>query len=224
MSDTGESITLATYARKLAITRQALINDDLGAFSDVFQAFGARAAAIVNALPYAILAANANLNDSVALFSTATTRGNLASSGAAISGDTLAAGSAAMFAQTAPGGTKLSIMPRFLLTGGAYMTQAQIVTGSMALPTAEMSAGVKNPFNTLVPIADANISGNAWYLAADPMMAATVEVAFLDGQRTPTLTQEDTSPILGVDFTAFIDATAKALDFRGLYKNAGALA
>ena len=53
-------------------------------------------------------------------------------------------------------------------------------------------------------------------------LAPTVEVAFLNGNQAPTLTQEDTSTILGVDFTAFIDATAKALDFRGLYRNTGA--
>ena len=227
MSDTGESIGLVTYARKLVLSRQCLLNDDLGSFDAIFAAFGARAANLVNSLPYAVLAANAALADTGLLFnttavSTAGGHANLASSGAAISTDTLAAGIAAMFAQAAPNGSKLNIMPRFLLTGGAYMTQAQIVTGSAALATAEYSAGVKNPFNVLAPIADANISGNAWYLAADPMIAPTVEVAFLNGQRQPTLTQEDTSPILGVDFTGLIDVTAKALDFRGLYKNAGA--
>lgn len=222
MSDTGESIQLVTYARKLVITRQALINDDLGAFDQIFRAFGARAANLVNSLPYAILAANANLADSVALFSTAATRLNDASAGAAISSTTLGAGTAAMFGQSAPNGVKLNISPRFLLTGAAYKTQAEIVTGSVAMPDATYSAGVKNPFNTLVAIADANIPGNAWYLAADPMLAPTVEVAFLNGNQAPTLTQEDTSTILGVDFTAFIDATAKALDFRGLYRNTGA--
>jgi hypothetical protein len=42
-------------------------------------------------------------------------------------------------------------------------------------------------------------------------------VAFLNGTRQPTLTEEPTSPVLGVDYTALIDATAKALDFRGMY-------
>jgi len=222
MSDTGETIQLVTYARKLVITRQALINDDLGAFDQIFRAFGARAANLVNSLPYAVLAANANLADSVALFSTAATRLNDASSGGAISASTIATGVGAMFGQAAPNGVKLNISPRFLLTGAAYKTQAEIVTGSVAMPDATYSAGVKNPFNTMVAIADANISGNYWYLAADPMLAPTVEVAFLNGNQAPTLTQEDTSTILGVDFTAFIDATAKALDFRGLYRNTGA--
>jgi hypothetical protein len=221
MSDTGESVQLVTYARKLCITRQALINDDLGVFNAIFQAFGARAANLINALPYAVLAANANLADAVALFSTASTRLNQAGSGGAISASTLAAGIAAMFGQTAPQGSKLNISPRFLLTGGGYKTQAEIVTGSVAMPDATFSEGVRNPFNTLIAVADANIPGNAWYLAGDPMTNSTVEVAFLDGQRTPTLREEETSPILGMDFTAYIDATAKALDFRALYKNVG---
>jgi hypothetical protein len=127
-----------------------------------------------------------------------------------------------MFAQAAPNGVKLNLSPRFLLTGAAYKTQAEIVVGSVALPDATYSSAVKNPYNTLVAVADANITGNKWFLACDPMQNPTVEVAFLDGQQQPTITQEETSEILGICFTAFIDATAKALDFRGLFYNPGA--
>lgn len=223
MTNTGESITLVTYARKLCLTRQALINDDLGAFNTIFRAFGARAANLVNALPYAVLEANAALADTGTLFNTdaVTVAGGHCNNdtAAAISSTTLAAGIAKMFAQAAPQGCKLNLMPKFLLTGAAYMTQAQISCGSLALSDATYNSGVLNPFNVLTPIADANVPGNDWFLIADPSVADTVEVAFLDGKRTPTITQEETSPILGMDFTAYIDATAKALDFRGLYKN-----
>lgn len=223
MTNTGESVQLVTYARKLCLTRQALINDDLGAFNTIFRAFGARAANLVNALPYAVLEANAALADGGDLFNatavtTAGGHANLAST-AAISSTTLATGIAAMFSQIAPQGCKLNLMPKFLLTGAAYMTQAQISCGSLALSDATYNSGVLNPFNVLTPIADANVPGNDWFLIADPSVADTVEVAFLDGKRAPTITEEETSPILGVDYTAYIDATAKALDFRGLYKN-----
>lgn len=223
MTNTGESVQLVTYARKLCLPRQALINDDLGAFNTIFRAFGARAANLVNALPYAVLEANAALADGGDLFNatavtTAGGHANLAST-AAISSTTLATGIAAMFSQIAPQGCKLNLMPKFLLTGAAYMTQAQISCGSLALSDATYNSGVLNPFNVLTPIADANVPGNDWFLIADPSVADTVEVAFLDGKRAPTITEEETSPILGVDYTAYIDATAKALDFRGLYKN-----
>jgi hypothetical protein len=123
-----------------------------------------------------------------------------------------------MFSQTAPGGSKLNIRPRYLLTGASYMTQAMIETAQLIPATTAIgSSGNPNPFNTLVPLADANVVGNAWYLIADPVECPTVEVAFLNGQRSPTLTEEDTSPSLGVDYTGLIDATAKALDFRGMY-------
>jgi hypothetical protein len=226
LTDSGESVTLVTYARKLVITRQTLVNDDLGVLSTIFAMFGRRAANLINSLPYAVLTANAALVDTGALFNTTAVsynaaglssgHANLAAAAAAISATTLSTGTAAMFSQTAPGGSKLNIRPRYLLTGANYMVQAQIETAQM-IPTTAFPGTNPNPFNTLVPLADANVVGNAWYLIADPVECPTVEVAFLNGQRSPTLTEEDTSPILGVDYTGLIDATAKALDFRGMY-------
>ena len=89
MSETGESISLATYARNLVITRQALINDDLGVFNTVFRAFGFRAANLIESMAYGILTANAAMADGELLFSTA--HSNIAGSGAALSATATAA-------------------------------------------------------------------------------------------------------------------------------------
>ena len=227
MSDTGEDIQLATMARKLVISRQALINDDMNVFNDMFTMFGARARAVVNRLPYALLAANAAMADTEDLFSSA--HGNDANT--AFSTTSAAAAYAAMFQQKskAPGdgvdeGIPLNIVPAYLLVGYANMVEADIMTGSFASVESDENSGVKNPYNRLQLIPDANITtnvGKQHYYVADPNQCPTVEVAFLDGNRSPILTQEPTSSILGIDFTAVLDATAKALDYRGLYRNEG---
>lgn len=225
MSDSGVSIALTTFARKLGITRQALYNDDLSLFDSIFRAFGARAGNLVNSLPYALIVANGTFISGNLFNTTALSAGghdNMADSGGAISGTTLATGIAHMFAQTAPNGSKMNIQPRYLLTGGNYKTQADIMCGSLQLADATFGSNVKNPFNTLAPIADANITGNKWFLVADPSMFDTVEVSFLNGVQTPTITSVESSDILGLVFTGFIDATASVLDFRGMYYNAGA--
>ena len=224
MSDTGESIALATYAVQLTLTRQLLINDTTDSF-DMFKKFGARSMDLINSLPYAILEANGNLSDSVALFAKTTNRGPIAGNQGtqgAISDTTLTELKKLMHSQTAPKGSKMNVKARFLLTGSAYMNTAQIFTSSQALPVASTTYGaaVANTHNNLEAIADSNISGNHWYLAADPNLVDTVEVAFLDGQESPTITEvENANGILGRTYLGFIDATAKALDFRGLAAN-----
>ena len=74
-------------------------------------------------------------------------------------------------------------------------------------------------------IADARLdaaSATAWYLAANPNMADTIEVAFLDGDRNPRLEQQQEWTRDGTSFKVAIDACAAALGYQGLYKNAGA--
>jgi phage head maturation protease len=224
MSDSGVSISLVTYARKLGITRQALYNDDLSLFDSIFRAFGARAGNLVNSLPYALIVANGTFISGNLFNTTALSAGghdNMADSGGAISGTTLATGIAHMFAQTAPNGSKMNIQPRYLLTGGNYKTQADIMCGSLQLADATFGSNVKNPFNTLAPIADANITGNKWFLVGDPAMFDTIEVSFLNGVQSPTITSVESSDILGLVFTGFIDATASVLDYRAMFYNAG---
>lgn len=227
LSDTGENVTLATYAENLAFTRQALINDDLGAF-DPFRTMGFAVASTINALPYTLLLANAVLADTGALFNATavTTTGghaNYTASGAAVSSTTWSDAEIAMLNQTGPKGSKLQIAPKFILTGSTHKTNAWLLIHSTSLPVAEMSSGVGNPNQGIIHVLDTNITGTNWFAAADPGMAPGVEVCFLNGVETPTMVETvDQSVILGTTYTCYFDAVSKALDFRSLYWNPGA--
>jgi hypothetical protein len=87
------------------------------------------------------------------------------------------------------------------------------------------SAKMPRAYNTVrdaaEPIFDARLTGTAWYLAADPSAADTVEIGYLDGQRTPFLDQQEGWSVDGTEFKVRIDATATALAWEGLYRNAG---
>jgi hypothetical protein len=125
-----------------------------------------------------------------------------------------------MMGQTAPKGMKLNIRPKFLLTGAAYMNTALLFAQSINFPVATYNGNTANPYSILTAIADANISANHWYLVADPALAETVEVAFLDGKETPTVIEtENPNGILGRTYSCYLDAGAKVLDFRGLFAN-----
>lgn len=65
-------------------------------------------------------------------------------------------------------------------------------------------------------------SSTAWYLFADPLRLAALEVAFLGGQDRPTVERADADfNILGVQFRGYIDFGVKEQDWRGALKIAG---
>ncbi|MBL0029146.1 MAG: hypothetical protein IPO95_08765 [Rhodanobacteraceae bacterium] len=63
-----ETYALTSYGRIFSITRQAMVNDDLGAFTTLPQAFGQAARRKEADVVYSILTANADMSDSVDLF------------------------------------------------------------------------------------------------------------------------------------------------------------
>jgi hypothetical protein len=62
----------------------------------------------------------------------------------------------------------------------------------------------------------------SWYLSADPAQIDTIEYAYLEGQQGVYLESRMGWDIDGIELKVREDFAAKALDYRGLYKNAGA--
>lgn len=223
-SDFKEANQIRTYGRKFAITRQALINDDLGALQRIPRAFGSAASRRINDLVYAILTGNQVMAyDNTALFHS--THGNLAASAAALASATLGDARTAMRKQTGPNGATLNIAPRYLLVPAALEMTADVLLRSVASTDSEKNSGVVNPWqNALTPVVEARLdatSATAYFLAADPSVIDTVEVMFLDGNQAPVIEEMEQSNIDGREFKVRIDVGARALDHRGLYKNAG---
>lgn len=223
-SDFKEANQIRTYGRKFAITRQALINDDLGALQRIPRAFGSAASRRINELVYAILTGNQVMAyDNTALFHA--DHGNLAGTPAALASATLGTARTAMRKQTGPNGTTLNIAPRYLLVPAALEMAADVLLRSVASTDSEKNSGVVNPWqNALVPVVEARLdatSATAYFLAADPSVIDTVEVMFLDGNQAPVIEEMEQSSIDGREFKVRIDVGVRALDHRGLYKNAG---
>ncbi len=65
-------------------------------------------------------------------------------------------------------------------------------------------------------------SATAWYLAASPTQVDTVETAYLAGQRGVFTETETGFEVDGMKIKARLDFGVKAIDWKGLYKNAGA--
>jgi hypothetical protein len=232
MSDGAETYSLLTYGRIVAITRQAIVNDDLRGFDRLVSAFGSSARRLENATVYSQLTDNGTMADTGALFnSTAVTttggHANLASPAAALAEASLKAARTAMRVQKGLQSEVLNIVPAYLIVPAALEQTAYQLTSSNYVPATkaevnEFRTGGRTALEPVIePILDA-ASATAFYLAADPGQIDTVEYCYLDGAEGPVIEHEVGFEVDGMQMKCRLDFAAKAVDFRGLYKNAGA--
>jgi len=216
-----ETYQLATYGRIVSITRQTIINDDLGAFADLPAKFGVAAANLESDIVWGIITANAAMNDTVALFHA--DHGNLTATGTAIGVASLGVARALMRKQTSIDGSLINVAPAFLIVPAALELIAQQYTSADFVSA---KSGDINPFkNTLQVLAEPRLDANsatAWYLAANPMQIDTVEYCYLEGNEGVYIESRNGFEVDGLEIKARLDFAAKAIDHRGLYKNVGA--
>ena len=215
--EAGETYSLAKYGKLVHLTWESLVNDDLSAFSRAPTAIALRARQLQSQLVYGVLSGNPEMADGEDLFSAA--HGNLASSGAAISVETLSAARLAMRRQTDLNDQPIWVTPSFLVTSPENETTAEQVLNLLTVPQNDANT---NPFKqSLTIISEPYLLGDAWYLAASPGAIDTIEYSFLDGEELYTDTKEGFD-VDGVSLKIRMVFGTKAIDHRGLYKNPGA--
>jgi hypothetical protein len=220
-----ETWKLSTYGKIISITRQAIINDDLSAFTRTPQLMGQEVATLEADTVYGIITANGNLADGNALFSTA--HSNLVDSGSTISVDALGSTRVLMSKQTSPGGKPLNLVPQFLLVPAALAQVAQQYTSAnyQAVDPAKINplAGRLTPIVEPRLDAVATVGGKVWYMFADPNTPnGTVLIyAYLDGQDAPYVDSQNGFAVDGVEFKIRHDFGAAAIDYRGAVQNDG---
>lgn len=212
---------VATYGKLFSLTRQAIINDDLGMFSKIATKYGSAAKRLVNKMVYAQLTGNVKMQDNVALFDS--NHGNVAGTGEALSVKAIAKAITAMRRQKGiTGEATLNVTPKYLVVPPELeMTAYQIVNSTSAVDG--VNSGVANPYKgRFIVVADAELTDpDAWYLVADATQHDTIEVTYLNGVETPRLETRQGFDVDGIEYKVAFDCGVSALDFRGLYKNAG---
>jgi hypothetical protein len=221
LAESREQYSILTYGKMFSITRQSVINDDLGQLTETPRKMGNAAARKIGDLVYAVLSANANMGDGVALFEQPTYHKNLAASGAHISDTTLDTALVAMAAQTDENGVALGIRPEFFITGPSHFGIAELFFQSIYKDeSSKMLPNIyKDYISPMNRIYEPRITGTEWYLAARKGM--TVKLFFLGGNQAPFMDQQNGWTVDGVEYKIRIDAGAKAMDWRGMWKNAG---
>lgn len=209
------------------LSRQAIINDDLGSFVGLAAAAGRAARRTIEADVYALLALNAGLgpvmDDGFTLYHAS--HGNIGTNSAltvaGIDADRVLMGS-----QTDVGGNDfLDLRPAVLLVplglGGAarVINQAQYDVDDKANKAQMTPNKVAGLFRDIVD--SPRLSGTRRYAFADPLEAPAIEVAFLDGNSTPYLESETGFTVDGTRWKVRLDYGVAAVDYRGTTTNAG---
>jgi HK97 family phage prohead protease len=220
ISESKEAYELDTFAKIFAISRKAIINDDLGAFKDWGLHAGRAASETEGNLLMGLLTQSNGLGplmyDNKRLFHA--DHGNLLA-GSALSVASLSAARLGMRTQKGiDGKTGINIVPKHLVVGPTLETTAEQLLATLNAGT---TADV-NPFSgKLELLVDSRITDGSWYVFADPATSAVIEYSYLSGAEGPQIATREGWDVLGMEFRAVLDFGCGALDWRGAVRNPG---
>jgi hypothetical protein len=215
-----------TYGRILSITRQDIINDDLGAFARIPAKLGRGSALKVNEVFWKEFFA-----DNGTFYTTA--RKNYATgAGTALSISAIGAGLALWMTQKDadknPLGTKPSILlvtPTDYLNAKTYAEDANIQGSTAAAPTRNPIAGENLKVVTSPYMSDSEYGNSTthWFLIANPSDIPLIEFVSLDGAEEPVIeTAEADFNTLGIQMRGYYDFGVKKQEYRAGQKQKGA--
>lgn len=218
--------SLATYARKVMVTRRAIINDDLSALSRLPEIVGRGCRTLESNLVWALITTGAN-GANVAIDGTAMfVAGHNNTGSGAIGVGAVAAGRTAMRKQTDIAGNSLNLAPQYLVVPSDLETAAeQFLAVGGVVPVANVGDAGPNPFRgSLQMIVENRLSTDStaqWYLASDPGRIEMIRFGYLDGAEGPQITTTDRRDPDGLEMLVRMDFGCTALDFRGFYRSTG---
>ena len=208
LSDDARTIQAATKGSMVGISRQDLINDDLGVLAEVPERFGQMAGRTINKDVFG------------ALSTTASDYG--ANTTGALALDALAAAYALALAIKDANGDPLGAIPDRILCSPSNFLTAKAIYQSEFITGASSEKGKTNVMHgVLQPVTSPYLSGTAYWLFNSTF--PLVDVAFLGGRQTPTVeTAEANFHQLGIEMRCYYDYGASAGDCKAALYSTGA--
>ncbi|MBQ3332872.1 MAG: Mu-like prophage major head subunit gpT family protein [Thermoguttaceae bacterium] len=216
-----------TYGIMFALTREMIINDDLGALNDIPTQIGVGAGEAIADAIWSLVLANPTQADGQAFYSAAHNN-YLTGASNALSIDGLTAGVTQFMKQTKPNGRPLAVAPRYLLVPPELAVKANTLMNAQVVnettSTGKMSPNINPHAGRCEVVVSEYLSNSSytgysatgWYLFADPARIPSFEIAFLNGIDRPTIERADADfDTLGVQFRGYIDFGVKEQDWRG---------
>ena len=224
-SEEREQGKLGTYGKVYTLSRQMIVNDDLDAFVRIPSGLAQACRRLVNKHVYALLNTNAAMGDGIALFHA--DHRNLGSA-AVISDTTIGEAKTDVRKQYDAQNNKLNLKLKYMLVPAVLEHLAmQYLSDKWPIVPDTSANNTSVHRGTLEVISDAEMDDNsetAYYFATDPMVHDTVTVFFLNGIDQPNLREAESQvgAPQGKSYEVYMDWFTKAVDWRTMYKNAGA--
>lgn len=217
ITEAAEQMAIRKYGRKFSVTREVLINDDLNAFGDLARMWSFGAAQLKARLVWEQITSNPVMGDGQPLFSVA--HANVLAGAPALDATSLEAAVIALENQkgfSAPGEDTqyLGIKARYLIVG------PQLKYAALRLTTAidAITLNTINLFSDLVVKTDPRLTGDQWYVSADPAGLDAIGILQLRGEEGPQLSERIGFDVDGIDYKARFDVAAKMLDYKWIVK------
>lgn len=240
---------IETWANIIGITRQTIVNDDLGQLMDFAEKLGQALALTKEEKVFELINMNGGQGPNIEvkhLDGTTTTNSlwhtdhfNEAAAGSALTPNGVHADCIAMSEQQDPNRQQyIGLMPSIMLVANEQSNVAELVNtseynvwdpyvGGVANSAAAMERRVatnqpnivRNKFRDVIPTP--RLSGNRRYYFADPMMYPVLVFSYLNGVEEPMIESFVSPERDGMLVRIIADFGLSGVDFRGTYSNQG---
>lgn len=217
----GTPMKLSTYGKLFSISRQAIINDDVGYLTDVPRKMGQAAKRTLIKELFALLVSNPIMPDGIALFHAS--RGNLLSAGVINTANVDAMRVAMASLKDGDGNLVGGSLSKLLVPMALGGLARSVATSQFVIDASAKNATQPNYLqNTFSVVDTARLEGTPWYGIDDPSIREGLVVGYLDGNETPYLEQQSGFTVDGVAWKVRHDAAVGIGDPQALSKNPGA--
>lgn len=212
-----ESYRLFKYGNRVYLSWESIINDDLDAFNRIPTSIAIEANQHEADIVYDILLKNPKMGDGKQLFDAGH---NNVGAAADIDLDGMDAAFTAIGTQKNSNGRIMNLSPEYLIIGHNMRTKALQYLNDTVVPTKAEDV-TPSQMRGLTPIVEGRITGKQWFLACSPDLIDTIEYAYLEGEEGLFTEERWGFEVDGLEIKARLVFGAKAIDWRGLYRNPG---
>ena len=214
----GETHRALTYGRIIGITRELLINDDLGGMSRITTGQGQAVARLEADLIAALIESNPNLSDGKPVFDES--EGTAVSTGTQLNAENIASARKTMRTQKNRHGSIIDIAPEYLIVHPELEYAAEKLLADVAATNTDDANVLAGKLELVVePRFE---SESAWYLSASPSRADGFEYGNVENEQSPYAESRQRFETDDLEFKIRHDFGCGFVDRRSWFKNPGA--
>ena len=227
VGERGEKYSISKYGKKICVTWEMLVNDDISAFTSIPAKMGKKARDLESDKVWAVLIDNTQVmaETSVALFHA--NHNNLNEGGAGAVDEAALAGirEAMRLHQDLGGTSPLNLFPSYIFVPASREVETtKLLTSITPNQSSQVNVFGQNSgfFLRMAVEPRLDVGNKPWFVTADSSQVDMLEVARLAGEESPMVESRDGFDVDGVEFKIRHLFVAHAIDYRGFQRNDGA--